>query len=180
MLTTAGITRFSIGAYEDLVCACTAFDDCAPAGPAAAKRQKRPTSAPAIPWARRRAIVRWRTGYCMHAPSIVWGAQRTPKHGGGARTEPKKTGLRRQRHVSSGTHARHTRCHGQGGATMTTRADERTAAEVQRDAVRDRRVFTRLQALRLTRTAEPRGRNWVILLAAGDGNRLRRLTTDGS
>ena len=64
---------------------------------------------------------------------------------------------------------------------MTTSADERTGVESLRDAaVRDRRAFTRLQALRLTRRPEPRGRNWVILLAAGDGNRLRRLTTDGS
>jgi mannose-1-phosphate guanylyltransferase len=63
---------------------------------------------------------------------------------------------------------------------MTTSADDRTGVESPRDAFRDRRAFTRLQALRLTRRAEPRGRNWVILLAAGDGNRLRRLTTDGS
>jgi mannose-1-phosphate guanylyltransferase len=63
---------------------------------------------------------------------------------------------------------------------MTTSADDRTGGESLRDAVRDRRAFTRLHALRLTRKAEPRGRNWVILLAAGDGNRLRRLTTDGS
>jgi mannose-1-phosphate guanylyltransferase len=63
---------------------------------------------------------------------------------------------------------------------MTTSAEDGTGAESLRDAVRDRRAFTRLHALRLTRRAEPRGRNWVILLAAGDGNRLRRLTTDGS
>ena len=63
---------------------------------------------------------------------------------------------------------------------MTTSADDRTGGESLRDAVRDRRAFTRLQALRLTRRPEPRGRNWVILLAAGEGNRLRRLTTDGT
>ena len=63
---------------------------------------------------------------------------------------------------------------------MTTSADDKTGSEGSRDALRDRRAFTRLQALRLTRRAEPRGRNWVVLLAGGDGNRLRRLTTDGT
>ncbi len=63
---------------------------------------------------------------------------------------------------------------------MTTSADDRTASENPRDAVRDRRTFTRLHALRLTRRPEARGRNWVIVLAAGEGNRLRRLTMDGS
>ena len=63
---------------------------------------------------------------------------------------------------------------------MTTSTDDRTGGEGPRDVARDRRAFTRLHALRLTRRPEARGRNWVILLAAGEGNRLRRLTTDGS
>ena len=63
---------------------------------------------------------------------------------------------------------------------MTTSTEERTGGESPRDAARDRRVFTRLHGLRLTRRPEARGRNWVILLAAGEGNRLRRLTMDGS
>jgi mannose-1-phosphate guanylyltransferase len=62
---------------------------------------------------------------------------------------------------------------------MTTSADETTSGDIPRDAVRDRRAFARLQALRLARRPEPRGRNWAIVLAGGEGNRLRRLTTDG-
>ncbi|HUL82285.1 MAG TPA: sugar phosphate nucleotidyltransferase [Gammaproteobacteria bacterium] len=43
----------------------------------------------------------------------------------------------------------------------------------------ERRALARLDE-ELARKREPRGRNWAIVLAAGDGNRLRRLTTDGS
>jgi len=63
---------------------------------------------------------------------------------------------------------------------MTTSTNDTQGIEAPRDAARDRRVFTRLHALRLTRRPEARGRNWVIVLAAGEGNRLRRLTMDGS
>jgi len=63
---------------------------------------------------------------------------------------------------------------------MATSTNDTPGIEAPRDAARDRRVFARLHALRLTRQPEARGRNWVILLAAGEGNRLRRLTMDGS
>jgi mannose-1-phosphate guanylyltransferase len=63
---------------------------------------------------------------------------------------------------------------------MTTSADE-TIEVVQSTwfDTHERRAIARLDE-ELARKREPRGRNWAIVLAAGDGNRLRRLTTDGS
>lgn len=45
--------------------------------------------------------------------------------------------------------------------------------------MQDRRALARLDE-ELARKREPRGRNWAIVLAGGEGSRLRRLTTDGS
>jgi mannose-1-phosphate guanylyltransferase len=63
---------------------------------------------------------------------------------------------------------------------MTTSADETTGVvwSTPFDS-HDRRATARLDE-ELAREREPRGRNWAIVLAAGDGDRLRRLTIDGS
>jgi hypothetical protein len=63
---------------------------------------------------------------------------------------------------------------------MTTSADGTTGvAEGICIDSRERGALARLDE-ELARKREPRGRNWAIVLAAGEGSRLRRLTTDGS
>jgi mannose-1-phosphate guanylyltransferase len=63
---------------------------------------------------------------------------------------------------------------------MTTSADETpSVANGPWLDTHDRRALARLDE-ELARKREPRGRNWAIVLAGGDGSRLRRLTTDGS
>jgi len=63
---------------------------------------------------------------------------------------------------------------------MTTSADDTDGvANGSWHDSNERRALARLDE-ELARKREPRGRNWAIVLAAGDGARLRRLTTDGS
>jgi len=62
---------------------------------------------------------------------------------------------------------------------MTTSADDDGVANGTWHDSHERRALARIDE-ELARKREPRGRNWAIVLAAGDGARLRRLTTDGS